>query len=30
MQLKDRLIEEIENLLPEDLMDVYEMVVDLK
>ena len=30
MQLKDRLIEEIENLLPEDLMDVYEMVLDLK
>jgi hypothetical protein len=30
MQLKDRLVKEIENLPPEDLMDVYEMVLDLK
>jgi len=30
MQLKDRLVKEIENLPPEDLMDIYEMVLDLK
>lgn len=30
MQLKDRPVKEIENLPPEDLMDIYEMVLDLK
>jgi hypothetical protein len=28
--LRDRLIQEIKDLPPEDLMDVYEMVLDLK
>jgi hypothetical protein len=30
MQMKERLIKEIQDLRPEDLMDVYEMVLDLK
>jgi len=30
MQVKERLIEEIQDLPPQDLMDVYEMVLDLK
>ena len=30
MQLKDRLVKEIENLPPENLIDIYEMVLDLK
>ena len=30
MQVKERLIKEIHDLPPEDLMDVYEMVLDLK
>ncbi len=30
MQVKERLIKEIQNLPPEDLMNVYEMVLDLK
>ena len=30
MQVKERLIKEIQDLPPEDLMDVYEMVLDLK
>jgi hypothetical protein len=30
VQVKGRLIEEIQGLPPEDLMDVYEMVLDLK
>ncbi len=30
MQVKKRLIKEIQDLPPEDLMDVYEMVLDLK
>ena len=30
MQVKERLIKEIQELPPEDLMDVYEMVLDLK
>ena len=30
MKLKDRLIKEIEDLPPEDITDVYEMVLDLK
>jgi hypothetical protein len=30
MQVKERLIKEIQDLPPQDLMDVYEMVLDLK
>ena len=30
MQVKERLIEEIQDLPPQDLMDVYEIVLDLK
>ena len=30
MQVKERLIKEIQDLRPEDVMDVYEMVLDLK
>jgi len=30
MHLRDRLIKEIEDLPPEDLMDIYEMVLGLK
>ena len=30
MQVKERLIKEIQDLPPEDLMNVYEMVLDLK
>ncbi len=30
MQMKKRLMKEIQDLPPEDLMDVYEMVLDLK
>jgi hypothetical protein len=30
MQVKERLIKEIQDLPPEDLMDVYEMVLDIK
>ncbi len=30
MQVKEKLIKEIQNLPPEDIMDVYEMVLDLK
>lgn len=30
MQVKERLIEEIQDLPPQDLMDVYEMVLELK
>ena len=30
MQLKNRLVREIENLPPDDLVDVYEMVLDIK
>ncbi len=30
MQVKERLINEIQELPPEDLMNVYEMVLDLK
>ena len=30
MQVKDRLIKEIQDLPPEDLMNVYEVILDLK
>ncbi len=30
MQVKERLIKEIQDLPPEDIMNVYEMVLDLK
>jgi len=30
MQVKERLIKEIQDMPPEDLMNVYEMVLDLK
>jgi len=30
MQVKERLIKEIQNLPPEDVMNVYELVLDLK
>jgi len=30
MQVKERLVKEINELAPEDIMDVYELVLDLK
>ena len=30
MQMRERLIKEIQNLSPEDIMNVYELVLDLK